>query len=102
MTQATHQTFDIMRVADRTRARERRALGAQWIVGTILSATGLVKRGWIGAVAGAAGATMLVNAAYNTERLRHRLTERKSWDTIDKASIESFPASDPPSSSRVD
>jgi hypothetical protein len=99
----TNETFDIMRVGENAEARERRAQNARWVLGSVLSAAGLIQRGWLGAAAAAAGATVLINAAMTDTRLRrNRSTDRKSFDTIDKASLESFPASDPPSVARVD
>jgi hypothetical protein len=97
----TNETFDIMRVGENAEARHRRAQNARWVLGSLLSATGLIKRGWLGAAAAAAGATILINAAMTDTRIR-RSTDRKSFDTIDKASLESFPASDPPSAARID
>jgi hypothetical protein len=70
-------------------------------MGALLSAVGIAKRGWLGAAAGAAGAGVLLNAAFATETAHDR-KHRKSFDEVDKASLESFPASDPPGSSRVD
>ena len=97
----TNETFDIMRVGENAETRERRVQNARWVLGSLLSAAGLIKRGWLGAAAAAAGATVLLNAAMTDTRLR-RNTDRKSFDTIDKASLDSFPASDPPSVARVD
>jgi len=91
----TEETFDIMRVGEHVGTRARRAQNAQWVLGTVLSAVGLLKRGWLGAAAAAAGATVLFNAARSDDRIR-RTPDRKSFDGVDKASLESFPASDPP------
>jgi hypothetical protein len=95
-------TFDIMRVGEQRGDRARRAQNAQWVVGALLSAAGLAKGGWLGAIAAATGATVLVSAALRDERLRRFSTDRKSFDMVDKQSLESFPASDPPASTQVD
>ncbi len=95
----TENTFDIMRVGERTQVRERRAQTAQWVVGTLLSAAGLAKRGWLGVFATAAGATVLLNAALGDKSPRKK--SRKTLDFVDKTSLESFPASDPPASASI-
>jgi len=95
----TEHTFDIMRVGERSQKRERRAHTAQWMVGTLLSAAGLAKRGWLGVLATAAGATVLLNAALGDKSPRWKA--QKTFDFVDKTSLESFPASDPPASAQI-
>jgi len=95
----TELTFDIMRVGERSQLRERRAQTAQWMVGALLSAVGLVKRGWLGGLATAAGATVLLNAALGDKSACRKA--RQTFDFVDKTSLESFPASDPPASANI-
>lgn len=104
----SNQTFDILRIGERAGVRTRRVRNAQWVAGTLLSATGLIRRGWFGAFTAGAGAALLVHAAMNDDRFSRPLErlfgagDRKSFDSVDSASFESFPASDPPASTRVD
>jgi hypothetical protein len=83
--------------------RERLLLG---LGGVGLALFGLRRGGWLGSIAGAAGAGLVARAAqgrHDVSRLRNwtdRAMRSRGWrgaDVVEYASEESFPASDVPS-----
>ncbi|HLV66732.1 MAG TPA: hypothetical protein VKY73_13015 [Polyangiaceae bacterium] len=93
-------TFDILRMAERADRRARHAHLAEVIAGSLLMILG-ARRGSLGGASVAAwGAALLVKVAVERLELamerREAEARRRTWDRVDEASWQSFPASDAP------
>lgn len=95
------RTIDILAVAKQTERKAQLKHGLQIGVGIGLAAFGATRHSLLGALIGAAGVTLLARTLLPDVKeagARLKRSQRKS-DSVDQASLGSFPASDPPANS---
>jgi hypothetical protein len=105
----TSATFDIVGMGNRVRSRIRRRRAARAVAGLGLTACGVWQRGLLGSLLVVGGGWLLLRGLTDkplaeSARRAIRALERQrklrfgegTRDSVDEASWQSFPASDPP------
>jgi hypothetical protein len=111
MDQTIPETFDIVRMGQRVESKTKRRKTTKLVVGTALTALGVSRGSWMGALVALCGIHVVLQTITGRS-LRHHVRELQRTGVsrffapraftnaqnarADEASWESFPASDPP------